>query len=70
MIKGVRGTSIWYSSWKGGSICQEYSAESREYMLTYFWGLGTYFYWEMETYIYWGDESKSLGGFVPLNFHW
>ena len=34
-----------YSSWKGGSICLESSAESREYMLTYFWGKGTYFYW-------------------------
>ena len=41
-------------SWKGGSICLESSAESREYMLTYFWGMGTYFYW--------GDVSKSLGG--------
>ena len=34
-----------YRSWKGGSICLESSAESREYMLTYFWGKGTYFYW-------------------------
>ena len=35
-----------YRSWKGGSICLEFSAESREYVLTYFWRMGTYFYWE------------------------
>ena len=45
MIEGVRGTSIGVWSWKGGTICLESSAESREYMLTYFWGMGTYFYW-------------------------
>ena len=49
-------------SWKGGSICLESSAESREYMLTCFWGMGTYFYWGMEAYIYWGNGSKFLGG--------
>ena len=38
------------------------SAESREYMLTYFWGMGSYFYWGIEAYSYWGDGSKSLGG--------
>ena len=30
----VPGTSIGVWSWKGGSICLESSAESREYMLT------------------------------------
>ena len=44
-----------YSSWKGGSICLESIAESREYMLTYFLGMGTFFFiGGMETYIYWG----------------
>ena len=43
MIEGVRGTSIGVWSWKGGTICLESSAESLEYMLTYFWGMGTYF---------------------------
>ena len=65
MIEGVRGTSIYNRSCKGGSICLESSAESREYMLTYFWGMGTYFYWGMEAYIYWGDGSKSLGDEYP-----
>ena len=32
-----------YRSWKGGIICLESSAESREYMLTYFWGKGNIF---------------------------
>ena len=39
---------------KGVSICLESSAESREYMLAYFWGKGTYFYW--------GDGSIYLLG--------
>ena len=30
---------------KGGSICLESSAESGEYMFTFFWEMGTYFYW-------------------------
>ena len=48
-------------SWKVGSISIEFSAESREYMLTNFWGMGTY--------IYWGDGSKSLGGMnLPSGF--
>ena len=34
--------------------CLESSAESREYMLTYFWGMGTYFYW--------GDGNINLLG--------
>ena len=46
-----------YRSWKGGIICIESSAESREYMLTYFWEKGTYFYW--------GDGLKSLGDEYP-----
>ena len=62
MIEGVRGTSIRAGRVVTGSMCLESSAESREYMLTYFRGMGTYFYWGMEAYIYWGDGSKSLGG--------
>ena len=42
-------------SWKGGSICLESSAESREYMLTYFWGKGTYFYLGGWKHIFIGD---------------
>ena len=39
------------------------SAESREYMLTYFWGMGAYFYWgDGSIDVGGGDESKSLGG--------
>ena len=34
-----------YRSWKGDSIYLESSAGSREYMLIYFWGMGTYFIW-------------------------
>ena len=40
----------------------ESSAESREYMLTYFWGMGTYFYWGDGSIYLLGDGSKSLGG--------
>ena len=59
MIEGVRGTRHKYRSWKGGSIFLESSAESREYMLTYFWEKGTYFYW--------GDGSiYLLGGWVEI----
>ena len=48
-----------YRSWKGGIICLESSAESRDYMLTYFWEKGTYFYW--------GDGSiYLLGGWVEI----
>ena len=48
-----------YMIWKGGSICLESSAESREYMLTYFWGMGTY--------CYWGDGSiYLLRGWVEI----
>ena len=36
---GVRGTSMRFWSWKSGTICLESSVESREYMLTYFWGM-------------------------------
>ena len=44
---------------QGGTICLESSAESREYILTYFWGMGTYFYW--------GDGSiYLLGGWVEI----
>ena len=65
MIEVVIGASIGVWSWKGGSICLESSAESREYMLTYFWGMGAYFYWGMEAYFYWGDGSKYLGVQIP-----
>ena len=44
-----------YSSWKGGSICLESNAESCEYMLIYFWGMGTYFFW-------WDGNIYLLGG--------
>ena len=44
MINHKRSKSYKYRSWKGGIICLESIAESREYMLTYFWGKGTYFY--------------------------
>ena len=67
-----------YKSWKS-RICLESSAESREYMLTYFWEMGTCFYW-VDGSIYLlggggGGGSKSLGdesphppGFAPLKF--
>ena len=48
-----------YSSWKGGSICLESSAESHEYMLIYFWGMGTYFFW-------WDGNINLLGGWVEI----
>ena len=59
MIEGVRGTSIGV-----GRVvtCLESSAESREFMLTYFWEMGKKIIWGMEAYIYWGDGSKTLGG--------
>ena len=51
------------------------SAESREYMLTYFWGMGTYFYWgDGSIYLFggmqmvrnlWGDEYPH----PPLYLH-
>ena len=48
-----------YRSWKGGSISLESSAESRDYMLTYFWRMGKYFYW--------GDGSIFLlGGLIEI----
>ena len=37
------------------------NAESREYMLTCFWGMGANFYWGMGAWINWGGGSKSLG---------
>ena len=56
MIEGVRGTSIGIES---VVACLESNAESREYMLTYFWGKGTYFYR--------GDGSiYLLGGWVEI----
>ena len=76
MTEGVRGTLYQYRSWKGGSICVESSA----YMLTYFWGIGTYFYWgdgsiyllgDGSIYLL-GDVSKSLEGVntpIPLDLH-
>ena len=45
---------------------------SAEYMLTYFWEMGTYFYWGDGSIYLLGDGSKSLGdnspipGFAPL----
>ena len=54
MIEGARAKRYKYRSWKVGSISIEFSAESREYMLTNFWGMGTY--------IYWGDGSIYLLG--------
>ena len=52
------------------------SAESHEYMATYFLGMGSYFYWS-DGSIYLlggggGGESKSLGGMnppIPLDLH-
>ena len=59
MIEGVRGTSIRAGRVVTGNMCLESSAESREYMLTYFRGMGTYFYW--------GDGSiYLLGGWVEI----
>ena len=43
-------------NWKGGSICLESSAESREYMLTYFWEWEHIFIVGMEAYIHWGSQ--------------
>ena len=52
-----------YSSWKGGNICLESSAESREYVLTYFWGMGTYFYWgNGNIYLLGGMGREIFGG--------
>ena len=58
-------------SWKGGSICLQSSAESREYILTYFGEREHIFIGGMEAYIYWGDGSKSLGDAYPhpLDLH-
>ena len=55
-----------YTSWKGagGSICLESSAESREYISAYFWGMGYIFIGGMEAYIYWGMGRNLWGGGV------
>ena len=62
-----------YRSWKGGSICLESSAESREYLLIYFSGMGTNFYWGWKHISIGGmgrnflwDESPHPPGFAPL----
>ena len=52
----------------GGTICLESSAESREYMLTYFWGMETYFYWGNGSIIYLlgdGSNFEIFGGWIP-----
>ena len=66
MIEGVRDTSIGTGRVVARSICLQSSAESREYnMLTYFWGMGTYFYWRMEAYNYWGMGRNLWGDEYP-----
>ena len=55
-----------YRIWKGGSICLESSAESREYMLTYLFGEWEYIFVGGWKHIFiGGDGSKSLGGASP-----
>ena len=60
-------------NYKGGSICLESSAESREHMLTYFWGMGTYFYWGDGSIYLLGRWVEIFGGGMntptPLDLH-
>ena len=62
MIVGVRGTSIGDGRVVAYALTPESCAESREYMLTYFLGMGTYFYWGNGSIYLLGDGSKSLRG--------
>ena len=38
------------------------NAESREYMLTYFWGIGAYFYWGIAEHGFIGGWVEFFGG--------
>ena len=53
-----------YRSWKGDSIYLESSAGSREYMLIYFWEMGTYFIWGWK-HIFNGGMGRNLWGMNP-----
>ena len=68
IVSGSRRSKRYkYRSWKGGSICLESCAESREYMLTYFWGMGTYFYWGDGNIYLLGGWVEILGGGGGMN---
>ena len=54
----------------GGSICLESSVESREYMFTYFWEMGTYFYWGDGSIFLLGEGLKTLATKSKLDRFW